>query len=250
MRDSALRCEGLTVGRPEVLDRLRRGADRDRKRRDRASHHRVRPDERALADIGHDRALARDGRVVADPNRREVVALVEHRPVEVTEPVVSVNDDRRLPEHAAAADLDRGRALHQHVVGEDRPRADLDPPALELGAEAAPELDARADYERAPARYVEREPRAEVDGPGKADVRMRMPEQNPALAEPRHQPRSVVVADRARELARESADPIPRHSGSVPRRPTCERAVRASTRFPCERAVRASTRLLLLRSGP
>ena len=63
------------------------------------------PTEALAAEVADDRALAGDHRVVGDADRREVVALQQHRHVGVPELVVAVDDDRRLAEHAPLPDL-------------------------------------------------------------------------------------------------------------------------------------------------
>src|SRR5581483_140049 len=130
------------------------------------------------------RALGGHHRVVLDADGPVVVALLEHRRLEVAESMVAVDHHRGLPEHASCADLDRPAALDEHVVREDALRTDHDAAlGLDLTAKAPAELDAVPGDEGAAEGHVQAEPWPEVDVLPEADVSVGIADQHPTLAE-------------------------------------------------------------------
>src|SRR6185436_4795759 len=122
-------------------------------------------------------------------------------------------------EPAALADLDQRRAGEDHVIGEVRAGPDHDlAVAVDLAAEVAAELNAVADDERAVVRDVQAEPGAQVDASSEPDRGMWMPEQDPLLADLRHEAGTPPVANPDRRVT-QAAQPSayePRNDVSVP----------------------------------
>src|SRR5436309_13480456 len=114
----------------------------------------------------------------------EVVALLEHRPGQVSEAMLTVDQDRVLAKLAALSDLDRGRALDQDVIGEDRPRTDryAGLGAPELRAKASSEFDSGTDHERAAVGHIEAEAGPEIGVTVESDPGVRIAKQDPPLA--------------------------------------------------------------------
>jgi hypothetical protein len=102
-------------------------ARRDTVGRDGLRDNAVRFDQRTSADVIDDRALAPDGRVVVDAERTEVVALGEHRAIEIAKAVVTVDDEAALADGHPLAEIDRRPTLDDDVIGEGGALGDGDP---------------------------------------------------------------------------------------------------------------------------
>src|SRR5215208_1211675 len=115
--------------------------------------------------------------------------------------MVAVEYRRRLPEHAALADLDQLAALDQNVVGEPAPPPDPHGRAtLELDTKAASELDVGTDDEGRALRAVDTESRPKVDRPLEPEVHVPVSQQDPSLPDSRHQARPPQVAHPPRQI--------------------------------------------------
>src|SRR5205085_3552472 len=130
-------------------------------------------------DVGADDGDLRhhDGAVSDVHGSEVVVSLVEQVPCPVSEPMVAVDDEHRLPDRAPFPDLDRRRTLEQDVGGELAVGPDDDPPVPpDLAHESLPEHGAGPDDQCSLVGYDEPEPRADVDGTLELDVAVQMRE--------------------------------------------------------------------------
>ena len=157
-------------------------------------------------------------RIVLDSYRTELESLGEEGGREVAIPVVAVVHRGVEPDAAPLPDRDRRGAGDEDAVGQVRTGADLDPcgSVTELGPEIASELDTISHDQCAAVRHVQAESGAEVDVSPKLDRRVRVPEQDPALAKLRHQAWTAPIADEREITEPPQYAPCPGHGGILP----------------------------------
>src|SRR5947209_6128577 len=115
--------------------------------------------------------------VVRDPNRPELITLIEERNSEIAVAMVAVIHGTLVGKAAALTDFNRGSAREDHVVSHVGASADHDPSrATNLRAKVPPKLHIRSDDECAAVGHMKTESGTEVDPRAKADPRVRVAE--------------------------------------------------------------------------